>query len=247
MDFTRYYHIAYAHHRIMNPLTEEVLSFIGRHTLPDPGCAVLDVGSGKGFASLLLARDFGAYTTQVDVSEQWTSQARRLFRDEGLDHLATIHTMDADHFQIEPAAYRLILCLGTAPVYGGFAEALDRLRAGLSPEGMLVIGEISCEGTLPKPLRNYLYRHEWRIYQMSELLHAIRANDMELVFALRSSPREWDAYMSLQWRAMGDFIRITPDDPDTPRFSAYMREEQEMFLRFQRHSVDWNVFLLRKL
>jgi predicted O-methyltransferase YrrM len=245
MDFTRYYHIAFAHHRIMNPLSDEVLSVIGKHALPGGG-AVLDIGSGKGYASLLYAREFGARTTQVDVSEQWTSSARRLFADEGLDRLATIHTMDADKFLIDQGAYDLILCCGTTPVYGGFSEALARLRDGLTDGGMIAVGEISCEGVLPKPLRSYLYRHEWRIYQMKELLDAVHGNGLEPVFVFRSSPREWDFYMSLQWKAMRDFIRDNPEDPDTASFRAYMLEEQEMFLRFQRHAVDWNVFALRK-
>jgi predicted O-methyltransferase YrrM len=246
MDFTRYYHIAFAYHRIMNPLSEDVLARIGRLCLPQPGAAVLDIGSGKGYASLLLAREFQARTTLVDVSEQWSAYAHRLFEEHGLAHLATIHTVDADRFLIERGLYRMILCFGTTPVYGGFSEALTRLRDGLTDDGVIAVGEISCEGMLPKPLRNYLDRHDWRIYQMKELLDAIDGNGFERVVVVRSSPLDWDWYMSLQWKAIGEFVRDHPSDPDAATFDAYMREEQDAFLRFQRAVVDWNVFILRK-
>ena len=246
MDFTRYYHLAFAHHRIMNPLSEDLLRLIGQHTIPGPGATVLDIGSGKGYASLLFARDFAAQTTQVDVSEQWTEYARRLFDEQGLARQTEIHTMDADTFLIEPRRYRLILCFGTTPVYGGFSEALSRLRDGLCEGGSIAVGEISCEGSLPKRLRDYLYHHEWRIYQMKELLNAIADQGFDPMFAFRSTEREWDTYMGLQWKAIGDFARHNPKDPDAVPFARYMEEEQEMFLRYHRTAVDWNVFLLRR-
>ncbi len=64
--------------RTMNVLTVEFIrhgiSSVGKSAA---GLDVLDVGCGGGFVSELLARDFGARVTGIDVSENCIAEARR--------------------------------------------------------------------------------------------------------------------------------------------------------------------------
>jgi SAM-dependent methyltransferase len=245
MDFTAYYHIAFRHHTIMNPLSDDVLHQIGWHCFPDSG-RVLDIGSGKGYVSLFFAREHEAYCVQVDSSPIWTEAARQLFAGEELLGSTEIHCMDAADFQAGTGEYHCILCLGTAPVYGGFSDALARLVPALTPDGVLVLGEISTDRPLPGPYRRYLSRQDWEIPSTEEIQRDLAANGLETLFAFRSDSREWDLYMGLQWKAISDYARQHPADEQAAEFLAWARKEQEMYLRYQRHYADWTVYVLRQ-
>jgi SAM-dependent methyltransferase len=245
IDLTAYYNIAFSFHKIMNPLSEETLRFIGENCLARSPI-LLDIGSGKGYASLYFARTFGARTVQVDCSQRWTAEARRLFTAHGLVEGHSFHTSDAAEFEVETGRYDMILCLGTTPVFGGFEPALEKLVPGLKESGVLVVGELSADGELPRPFQRYLSGHEWSIYSSKEIFSMIREQGLETLFVLRSSPADWDAYMSLQWKAVSDHALARAGDPEAESFLALARREQEMYVRYQRHHLDWNVFVLRQ-
>lgn len=246
-DSAAYYHIAYDPHAIMNPLSDERFLLLAAQCGLGEASRVVDVGSGNGWTSYLLCLAYGCHSTQIDVSEQWTMRARELFAREQLSDRTEIHCMDASAFYYNDASYDLALCLGTAPVFGGFADALARLSRTITPDGFIIIGEPSVEATLPKRYREFLESNEWEILTSRSLLRAIDDSGLEPLWALRSTPDEWDRYMSMQWKAISDRARAHPDDATQQEFLEWVRDEQETYLRFQRHHVDWNIFLLRPL
>lgn len=245
MDSTAYYHIAFEPHDIMNPLSEDVLQLIGWHCFRRGG-RVLDIGSGKGYVSLFFARQFDAYCVQVDASEKWTAEARRLFAVEELSQSTEIHCADAASFPVAGGDYDMMLCLGTAPIFGGFPEALDCLLPGLAMDGVLVVGELSADGPLPAAFRRIIAEQDWLILSMKEIRRAIARRGVEMIACYRSDAREWDRYMSLQWNAVSDYARRHPGDVQAREFLAWAAKEQDMYLRFQRQHVDWNVAVLRR-
>lgn len=247
LNSVEYYHIAYRPHAIMNPLADERLLLLAAQCGLNASSRILDIGSGNGWASLLLCRAYGCHSTQVDVSEQWTGRARALFEAEGLSSATDIHCMDASAFFLEPDAYDLVLCLGTAPVFGGFGPALDAFLGCLKDRGHIIVGETSAEPPLPRRYREYLDSFGWDILPSRTLLREIDEAGLEMLWALRSTHDEWDRYMSMQWSAVSDHARARPDDPQAQEFLEWVRDEQEAYLRFQRHWVDWNVFLLRPI
>lgn len=247
LDNAAYYHIAYEAHAIMNPLDDRRFLFLAEHCGLDASSRVLDIGSGNGWSSLLLCRAFGCRSVQVDVSPQWTARARALFDREQLAERCEIHCMDAAAFHLEEEVYDCVVCLGTAAVFGGFGPALSAFRPALRPGGHVIIGEPSAEAPLPKRYREYLDSSGWEIFDAKTLLGVIDDCGFETLMALRSTPDEWDRYMGLQWKAVSDRLRSAPDDAQLQEFAEWARDEQEAYLRFQRHWVDWNVFLLRTL
>ncbi|MBR9975622.1 MAG: class I SAM-dependent methyltransferase [Bacteroidetes bacterium] len=245
LDSAAYYHIAYRRHRIMNPLDDNrFLAIAGQCDLGSQS-RVLDIGSGNGWPALLLMREWGCHCTQVDVSAQWTEQASALFEEAGLSALTDIHTMDARQFDIGEAEYDLALCLGTAPVYGGFADALDVFARAVSHDGFVIIGEPSARLPLPKRYAQYLQMLQWEIHGERQLMNIIDKKGFELLWNLRSTRDEWDRYMGMQWKAVSDFARAHPGDEAAHEFLDWVRDEQEVYLRYQRHWLDWNVMLLR--
>ena len=247
LDSAAYYHIAYRPHRIMNPLDDHRFLALAAECGLGAESRVLDIGSGNGWASLLLAREYGCHCTQVDVSAQWTEAARALFAGYGLEANTAVHCMDARQFDAGEAEYDLLLCLGTAPVYGGFAEALRVFARAVRPDGFVVIGEPSARLPLPKRYAQYLEMLQWEVHGERQLMRIIDDSGFELLWDLRSTRDEWDRYMGMQWKAVSDHARAFPGDEQAHEFLDWVRDEQEVYLRYQRHWVDWNVLLLRAI
>jgi SAM-dependent methyltransferase len=155
--------------------------------------------------------------------------------------------MDAAAFHLEDGAYDLVVCLGTAPVLGGFGPALASFRPCLRPGGGIIIGEPTAEPPLPRRYKEYLDSYGWEVLGSKTLLRIIDDNDLEALMVLRSTADEWDRYMGLQWKAVSDRVVAQPTDVALQDYAEWARDEQEVYLRFQRHWVDWNVFLLRTL
>lgn len=245
LDATAYYHIAYRSHHIMNPLGDERFLLLAAECGLGARSRVLDIGSGNGWSASLIARRWGCRVTMVDVSAQWTALARALFEREGLMPLAEFHMMDARAFDPVPGSYDLVLCLGTAALYGGFADALQAFAAVLASGSHVIIGEPSVRLPLPKRFAEYLARIRWDVHDERQLMRAIDESGFELLWNLRSTQDEWDRYMSMQWKAISDHARAQPEDEQAGEFLDWVRDEQEVYLRFQRHWMDWNVMLLR--
>jgi cyclopropane fatty-acyl-phospholipid synthase-like methyltransferase len=244
-DSTGYYHVAYRPHAIMNPFSMERMQFLGLHIGVRQDSEILDIGSGKGYTSLVFAKHFGAKTTQVDISPLWIESAKKLFQENRLTRTARFLCMDASLYPIQENSYDMIVCFGTAAIFGQFGQAIRMLVPGLKPEGVLVIGEPSIETYAPKPYRNFLQESGWHVHDAQSLFKEIRKQKLEILFTLRSTKAEWDEYMSLQWKAVSDNARENPDDQEAQEYLDWMYDEQEVYLRYQRHFLDWNVFVLR--
>ena len=246
VDSVAYYHRAYVPHRIMNPISPDRFTSIARRHLPAAGAVVLDVGSGKGHASLALAQACAAHCVQIDSSAIWTAQAAELFREHGMESRTQILTMDAVGYEAPEEAFDAIVCLGTAPIYGGLEGALDELAHALRPGGVFIIGETSSDLPLPRKYRTYVEKQNWAILSADEMLDIVDAAFFELLECSRSSTEEWDEYMNLQWTAIADHARAHPDNREAQEYVAWAREEQEVYLAYQRHFLDWNVVVLRQ-
>jgi hypothetical protein len=138
------------------------------------------------------------------------------------------------------------MCLGNTPIYGGFSQAIEAFLPGLKPGGFLLIGEATVREDMPPEYQSYLEEMEWMLPTEEEVILAIEEHVLELFYARRSTHDEWDMYMGLQWAELNKYIDEHPDDPLCEDLEAWLADEQESYLRFQRHFVDWTVFLMRK-
>lgn len=245
LDTTAYYHVAYSRHRIMNPISEERLHFVlSNARLPAKPC-VLDVGGGNGTLALLLAKEFDAQVTLVDTSSLWLAKAKKLFDAEGMLGHITFVEKDAAAFLTEEN-YDLISCLGTTLIYGSFQATLDQLQPMLAEHGSLLIGEATIDRSLPPAYKQYLDSQQWNVPSSRAIIQAIERSGLELAMILTSNRDEWDDYMNLQWIAIRDHARNNPEDAQAQEFLDWALDEQEIFLRYQRHYMDWNVLLIQQ-
>ncbi len=246
IDQSAYYHVAYENHDIMNPLGDERYIALGSLCGLGSSSRVLDIGSGNGHAALLLVQAFDCFVEQVDVSEKWTARAAALFAGHNLLHRTAIHCADAAGHAIPAGGFDLIICFGTAQVFGGFRKALLHILPGLRPGGCIIVAEPSIDVPIPRAFSAWLRESGWVIPSTVEYLRVIDRLALDILGVFRSTPAEWDAYMALQWKAVIDHLRANPRDEDAILFRAHAREEQEMYLRYQRHLMNWDVYVLRK-
>ncbi|MCZ7558014.1 MAG: class I SAM-dependent methyltransferase [Bacteroidia bacterium] len=242
---TAYYHIAYSDHDIMNPISDERFMLLARQCGLSESSRVIDIGGGNGHAALLLCREWGCRVEHIDVSPQWTAEARRRFSDAGLEALVQLRCADASDIVLDDRDVDLVICLGTTPIYGDFRAALGVLHRALRPGGHLIIGEPTQDRSVPLRYKEYLARMQWHICSSRDILGAVAAHDCEMLWLLRSTKDEWDRYMSMQWHAITRHAAEHPHDAEAQEFLEWMRDEQDVYLRYQRHWIDWNVMLLR--
>ncbi len=110
---------------------------------------VLDVGSGTGilvpFIQAKYGREVGEVEiTELDFSREMMAEARAKFQSsEGISEGITDENI---RFEVEdimnfayPHRYDIILCYSVFPHFDDKEKALNKLREGLKPEGLLVI------------------------------------------------------------------------------------------------------------
>jgi hypothetical protein len=69
---------------------------------------------------------------------------------------------------------------------------------------------------------------------------------LNLIYTIVSDHYDWDNYYSLWWYAGEEFIRQNPDDPDLPAFKDWLADAKEQYLRWERDSMGWAIYLFRK-
>lgn len=245
LDTVAYYHIAYREHRIMNPLSVDRFRAVTRRYVPQSDVRLFDAGCGKGWASLIMAQEASAFCFMADTSPIWIAEARRLFSEHGLGTQAEIREEDGRVACARRDQIDVALCLGTAPLFGSFDTALDSLLLCLKPGGLIFVGEPSIDKRTPAVFQRYLNDSGWDVPPSHTYLDCAAERDLELLHVQRATIEEWDEYMGLQWKALSDHARVNPTDEIAQEYLDWMRDEQEMYLRYQRHFMDWNLFVLR--
>jgi ubiquinone/menaquinone biosynthesis C-methylase UbiE len=118
---------------------------------------VLDLCSGNGTASILLAREFGARCTGVDLSEGLLRSARETALAGGLEGRVEFLKRDARHLDFPIQSFDLVLALGGALTYAGRPETLERIGQLLRPGGSLLMSDlVYLNGSAPEPVRRRL-------------------------------------------------------------------------------------------
>jgi SAM-dependent methyltransferase len=246
MDIAAYYDIAYTDHTIMNPITEEALLGIVRRFVRPAEPALLDIGSGKGYPALTLAREFGARCTLLDSRPRWNDMARTLFSEHGLERLLVRQETQASALNFKNAQWDIIMCLGTTPVFGNFRAALRILGPALKNDGFFIIGEPCIDVPLPRSYKAWINRQGWDILDMRKLLRILDVLRLELRCCRRSTPEEWDEYMNLQWNSIIEHAASHPEDPTAREYLSRAREERNIYLRYQRHYMEWNALIVSR-
>ena len=151
MDIPRQHTIREAHHRIIDPFTDEKLALLGRSLRLAPGTTVLDLACGTGEMLSTWARDHGIVGTGVDLSSVFVARARERAAALGVD--VTFLNADASDYVASPPV-DVAACVGASWIGGGVVGTLDLLERSLNTVGSSCSGNRS-GARIRRPTRPY--------------------------------------------------------------------------------------------
>lgn len=234
---TSWYAVVLSEHDILNPTSAEKIRLLGTRLGLGPDSHVLDVASGPGGPALLLAEEFGCRLTCVERSPEFVAAARERIAAAGLED--RIEVVESDASEFEHGSYDAALCLGATFAYGGLVPTLERLSV-TAP--LVAVGEPYCR-VWPPPPEAEGERDEF--VPLAETVARAESTGVRVVYLIASSEDDWDRYETLQWQTLDRWLAANPEHPDAEGFRARGEADRDSYLRWQRASLGWAIFVCR--
>jgi cyclopropane fatty-acyl-phospholipid synthase-like methyltransferase len=193
---------------VLNPVSLTMLFQAGRLAKLGPGKTVLDLGSGKGFPSLLWASIFGVRVEGFDVDKKYVEYANSRAEMLGLSHRVKYSCQDIRELKFN-RKYDVVasLGLGIAQVFGDISGALRFFRTALNKNGVLVLAE---PVWLVKPISSEVLKAlgetEDSLPTESETQQSIEASGFRVLGHFVSSKEDWELYVRPIYTIMHEII-----------------------------------------
>ena len=243
----KFFDITHKYHDILNPSNPEKLDRLVSLLKLSSVASVLEIATGKGELMTQIIERYGASGVAVDLSPDHSRDARARFAERIPNADLTFLEMDGAEYQPEePESFDLTLCLGASWIWNGHRGTLEALKAMTKQGGLIAVGEpFWLQDPDPEFLKRAGYEQEtfathYENVTMGEEL------GLNLIYTIVSDHYDWDNYYSLWWYAGEEFIRQNPNDPDLPAFKAWLADAKEQYLRWERDSMGWAIYLFRK-
>lgn len=239
MDIPRQHTIREAHHRILDPFTDEKLATLGAALRLTPGTTVLDLACGTGEMLSTWARDHGTVGTGVDLSSVWIQRAVGRAQELGVD-VTFVHG-DASTY-VADSPVDVAACVGATWIGGGVVGTLALLERSLAPGGVALIGQPFWR---EDPPAGAPWRPETFLSlpgQVAELGEA----GWDLVEMVLADEDSWDRYVAAQWLSTRQWLDEFPADPLWAEMRAELDTAPLEYVTYQRPYLGWGVFALMK-
>ncbi len=240
----RFHEIAESGHRILNPLTGAKLGLLGDICRPPHGARHLDLACGKGELVCRWAQRFGTAGVGVDISQVFLRAAVARAHELGVSDAVRFVHGDAGAYAAERHAFDVVSCLGATWIGGGLVGTLDLMRAALTQDGLLLVGEPYWIDPPPAAAIDAVGAGE-DFADLAGTLERFHAAGVELVEMVLADGDSWDRYVAAQWRTLDDWLRAHPDDPDRVALRDWHVANQRTYLEYGRRFLGWGVFVLR--
>jgi len=245
----RFYEIAEANHRILNPFTQVKLMLLGEVCQLKPGIRQLDLACGKGETLCLWAQAYGITGTGVDISDVFIDAAQKRADELNVTSHVNFIRGDAVKFQADRDYYDVVSCIGANWLGGGTRGTLKLTRSkGLkrSPESLILMGEIFWREEPPDEALEGMgvQPGEWGV-GLDGIVDIFEESGTRLVEMVLATDTDWDRYQSKHWWAFDDWLRANPDDPEMEVLKAFAEKSRRDYFQFERPLCDWGIFVLR--
>ena len=230
--------VAERYHDIQNPISGDKIRLLGERIGLAPGRRVLDIACGRGGPAIVLASTFGCRVVGVERSNEFATAARERIAAGGLEELITIHEQDAADFPIEAEQWDAALCLGACWIWDGLEGTVATLMRGLRPGGHVAVGEVY--------VRARAGDGDEEFASLADTVRRFERAGPPVTTLIRASEQDWDAYESLHWASLEEWLAENAEDPG----AAEIRSEHEKWKwRYLEQGYDadgWAIFAGQK-
>ena len=129
---------------VLNPISPITLFKAGKLAELNSNRVILDIGSGKGFPSILWASLFGIKVEGYDFGSGFVQYANSRAELLNLSHRVKFYCKDIKEFKvIREHDFVASLGLGIAHIFGNISDALKQLRTMLRKGGVYYLQNLS--------------------------------------------------------------------------------------------------------
>jgi SAM-dependent methyltransferase len=244
MDFFELVEISTRHLELTTPATQEKLSSIGRYLELNAERRIIDFGCGYGTVLALWATDFDISGIGVDHNAYLCQRAQERIDQSGLADKIEIVCANALEYSFELGGFDVAVCLGATFIWGGFHQALRRLKSALRESGKIVVGE---PYFTQEKVPGELVKFEGDLHTEYQLIQITREVGLDVEFVVRASRDDWDRYVSESWVGLLRWIAENPNHPERQYVIDYLHKNQDMYTRYQREYEGWAIYVLKRI
>lgn len=207
------YNDMFRHTDRLNPISSRTLFLAGKLAELGPEKTLLDIGSGKGFPSLLWASTFGVRVEGFDLNKEYVECASSCARLLNLEHLVEYSCRDVRRLKL-CRKYDALACLGIGitEVYGTAKTALESFSPMLRNGGSLILAEaVWLIKPVPEKTQKALGTPERSLTTKAEMERLLEDCNFKLQGYYVSTKEDWEYYIKPVHVAMHEITRSQPN------------------------------------
>jgi SAM-dependent methyltransferase len=182
---------------VLNPISSRSLFLAGKLAELNPKKKMLDLGSGKGYPTLLWASVFGVKVEGYDLNKNYVEYANSHARLLNLSKRVRYFCGDVRELKfIHKYDVVSSLGLGVVEVYGAIGAALKTFRGMLRNGGFLIFGEpVWLMKPVPQHVQETLETREMNFKTQREMDFLFDKFDFKVIRSIVSSEEDWECYV----------------------------------------------------
>ncbi len=238
--------LAHRDHVFLSPLSgakvDQVLSMLELRQ----GARVIDVGCGKGEMLVRLAERRGASGVGLEPNADLLAEARTRAASRVPESDLAFHAVPAGDFDTLPDSFDAALCVGSTEAYGSYRDALRALAAMVRPHGRMLVGERFWRR---RPHPDYLAATGTGADELLDHPRNVRAGEeagLVPICTAVATEEEWDHYERLRARALEDYARQHPEDPEAETIWQQARRHAEAYEHWGRDTLGFGLYVFQK-
>jgi ubiquinone/menaquinone biosynthesis C-methylase UbiE len=118
-----------------------IIDVVGGLNLPSYQTKVLDLGCGKGAASIRIASEFGFQAVGIDVIPEFLEEARKKAVEYQVSHLCEFINRDIMEYVTVDHDFDMVILASLGGIFGSFKDTIAALRRQVRSDGYMLIDD----------------------------------------------------------------------------------------------------------
>ncbi len=206
-----FYEEIFKYSDIFNPLSSTTLLLAGKLAGLEPKKTIVDLGSGKGFPSLLWASVFGVKVEGFDLFETYVAYANLRAKMLNLTGKAQYFCQDLKGYTFNKK-YAVVASLGLdVSIYGDRSKVLNCFKTLLKKDGVLIVAEpVWLKKPVPAEILKALGTPEASFITLPEMQKLLHDLGFQVLGHFVSSKEDWELYVRPVYVALNEIIKEKP-------------------------------------